>query len=237
LDNTRKVLRLIHEGGFKPGDRLPSERELSSRFGMSRNALREALIRLDTLRIIGSRPKSGIYLRQVTAERSIEAMVLFAETDTPLNAEEVAQSVELRRIMELEAMRLACERRTQSDLDRLEEILERSERAIRKGQSLAKIDPEFHKAIVAATQNDVFLRVINVFYLMSRRRRQIYFSQPQQSERSHAQHRQLYGAIRDRDVERGGKILRQHLRGVDAYFKLFFSEEDRPAAAKLAAGR
>ena len=75
---------------------------------MSRSAVREGLIRLDTLRIIESRPKSGIYLQPYGAERSIEAMVLFAETNTPLSAAEVAQSVELRSVLETEALRLAC---------------------------------------------------------------------------------------------------------------------------------
>lgn len=230
MDNTRKVLRLIHERGFNPGDKLPSERELSALFGMSRGALREALTRLDTLRIIGSRPQSGIYLRAIPAERSIEAMVLFAETDVPLTAAEVEQSVELRGIMEVEAMRLACERRTTADLERLEQILERSEQVIRKGQSLANLDPEFHKAIVAATQNDVFLRFINVFYLMSRKRRAIYFKEPGQSLRSHAQHKQLYKAIADQDAERGTGILRRHLKGVDTYFRMFFADAGKAAA-------
>ena len=237
MDNTRKVLRLIHERGFTPGDKLPSERDLAALFGMSRGALREALIRLDTLRIIDSRPKSGLYLRAVSAERSIEAMVLFAETDTPLSAAEVAQSVELRRIMEVEALRLACERRTASDLERLEAILARSEQSIRKGRSLAKLDPEFHKAIVAATQNDVFLRVVNVFYLMSHKRRAIYFKAPGQSLRSHAQHEQLYRAIVDQDVERGTRILGKHLKGVDTYFRMFFTDTVTPPRGAARASR
>ncbi len=230
MDNTRKVLRLIHERGFKPGDKLPSERELSALFGLSRGSVREALTRLDTLRIIGSRPQSGIYLRATSAERSVEAMVLFAETDTPLTAAEVAQSVELRRIMEVEAMRLACERRTAADLERLERILERSESLIQRGQSLASLDPEFHKAIVAATQNDVFLRFINVFYLMSRKRRTIYFKEPGQSARSHAQHKQLYKAILDQDAEGGMRILHRHLKGVDTYFRMFFADAGKGAS-------
>ena len=107
LDQTARLLQLIRERGFKPGDKLPSERDLAAEFGMSRGAVREALIRLDTLRIVESRPKSGIYLQPYGAERSIEAMVLFAETNTPLSAAEVAQSVELRSVPEGEALRLA----------------------------------------------------------------------------------------------------------------------------------
>jgi len=231
LEKTSKLLELIRERGFKPGDKLPSERDLAGLFGMSRSAVREALIRLDTLRIVESRPKSGVYLQPYGAERSIEAMVLFAETNTPLSAAEVAQSVELRSVLESEAMRLACLRRTQSDLDDLQQILRDSAAAIARGETLAELDPRFHKAIVAATKNDVLLRFINVFYRMSRRRREIYFNEPQQSKRSHAQHLQLYGAIEARDAALGQQILRRHLKGVDAYFRMFFSDGP-PAAGK-----
>ena len=229
LEKTAKLLALIRERGFEPGDKLPSERDLAALFGMSRSAVRESLIRLDTLRIVESRPKSGVYLQPYGAERSIEAMVLFAETNTPLTAAEVAQSVELRSVLESEAMRLACLRRTQEDLDRLQQILRDSAAAIGRGETLAEFDAVFHKAIVAATKNDVLLRFINVFYLMSRKRREIYFHEPRQGKRSHAQHLQLYGAIEAQDAELGQQILRRHLKGVDAYFRMFFSESPQTA--------
>lgn len=235
LEQTSKLLELIRERGFKPGDKLPSERDLAALFGMSRSAVRESLIRLDTLRIVESRPKSGVYLQPYGAERSIEAMVLFAETNTPLSAAEVAQSVELRSVLENEAMRLACLRRTQSDLKDLQQILRDSAAAIARGETLADLDAQFHKAIVAATKNDVLLRFINVFYRMSRKRREIYFDAPQQSKRSHAQHLQLYGAIEAQDAVLGQQILRRHLKGVDAYFRMFFSEGPLPAGRRALA--
>jgi len=237
LEQTAKLLQLIRERGFHPGDKLPSERDLAALFGMSRSAVREALIRLDTLRIIESRPKSGVYLRPFAAERSIEAMVLFTETDTPLSEDDVVQSVELRSVLESESMRLACLRRTPADLERLNQILQDSAEVIRRGESLANLDAEFHKAIVAATQNHVLLRFINVFYLMSRKRREIYFQESHQSHRSHAQHLQLYRAIAAQDVEAGQKILRRHLKGVDAYFRMFFAEGHGAARGTPPAGR
>ena len=231
LDQTAKLLQLIRERGFEPGDKLPSERDLAAEFGMSRGAVREALIRLDTLRIIESRPKSGVYLRPFAAERSIEAMVLFTETDTPLSEDDVVQSVELRSVLESEAMRLACLRRTSADLERLNQILQDSAVAISRGETLAELDAEFHKAIVAATQNHVLLRFINVFYLISRKRREVYFQAKDQSRRSHAQHLQIYRAIAAQDVEGGQKILRRHIKGVDAYFRMFFAEAHGHARA------
>ena len=223
FEQTSKLLRLFHARGFKPGDKLPSERELALLFNMSRGAVREALIRLDTLRIIDSKPKSGIFLRPFTAERSVEAMVLFAETDTPLSPDEVAQSVELRRILEIKAIALACERRTQADLDRMKAILDESERLVAAGESLAQADSDFHKAIVAATHNQVLLQFVNVFYLMSRKRREVYFSRSEQNKRSLAQHLQLYKAIVNRDADKGERLLGKHLQGVDSYFRMFFS--------------
>jgi GntR family transcriptional repressor for pyruvate dehydrogenase complex len=240
LEQTAKLLQLIRERGFHPGDKLPSERDLAALFGMSRSAVREALIRLDTLRIIESRPKSGIYLQPFAAERSIEAMVLFTETDTPLSEDDVVQSVELRSVLESEAMRLACLRRTPADLERLNQILQDSAAAISRGETLADLDAEFHKAIVSATQNQVLLRFINVFYLISRKRREVYFQAKQQSQRSHAQHLQLYRAIAAQDVEAGQKLLRRHIKGVDAYFRMFFAEAhgaQQPAPATKAARR
>jgi GntR family transcriptional repressor for pyruvate dehydrogenase complex len=234
LDQTAKLLQLIRERGFKPGDKLPSERDLAAEFGMSRGAVREALIRLDTLRIIESRPKSGIYLQPYGTERSIEAMVLFAETNTPLTAAEVAQSVELRSVLESEALRLACLRRKPADLQRLQQVLQQSQAAIDAGGTLADLDAEFHKAIVAATHNDVLLRFINVFYLISRKRRGVFFQARQQSQRSHAQHLQLYRAIEAQDAEAGLQILRRHLKGVDAYFRMFFADGAQAAAPQRA---
>ena len=70
---------------------------------------------------------------------------------------------------------------------------------------------------------------------MSRRRREIYFNAPQQSRRSHNQHLQLYGAIKAQDAALGQQILRRHLKGVDAYFKMFFSDGPPPAPERRAA--
>ncbi|ACD20768.1 FadR/GntR family transcriptional regulator [Paraburkholderia phytofirmans] len=223
LDNVRQLVQLIHERGFEPGDKLPSEREMSEMFGMSRGALREALIRLDTLRIVDARPKSGIYLRAGSADRSIEAMVLFAEADAPLAPDEVIQAVELRRLLETQAVRLACERRTDDDLERLSGIVKRCVAARGNGEKLAGLDAEFHLAIVAATQNDVFARFINVFYLMSRKRREVYFSSDEHCRQSVSDHRKLLAAIAERDVDKAENILRQHIKGVDVYFRTLFA--------------
>ena len=178
---------------------------------------------MDTLRIIESRPKSGVYLQHVRGRAQHRGHGVFTETDTPLSEDDVVQSVELRSVLESEAMRLACLRRTPADLERLKQILEASAAAIGRGETLADLDAEFHKAIVAATQNHVLLRFINAL-LISRKRREIYFQAKQQSQRSHAQH--LPALPCDRRARRGSRAerLRRHIKGVDAYFRMFFAD-------------
>ncbi len=222
LMQTAKLLKLIHERGFMPGDRLPSERELSQMFTMSRNSLRESLVRLETLRIIEMRPKSGIYLRLDPAERSTEALVLFAETNMPLKAHEVSEAIEVRRIVEIQGLRLACERRTDSDLKNIWNILSHSQRSLLDGGNLVHHDPEFHLALLACTHNQMLMQIAHVFYAISKRRRQMYFSEPGQNERSHAQHMALFEALKNRDADLGVRLLENHLQGVNVYFEEFF---------------
>ena len=119
------------------------------------------------------------------------------------------------------------------DLERLLSILRQSAETLAAGGTLAELDAEFHKAIVAATHNDLLLRFINVFYRASRKRREVYFEAKGQSRRSHAQHLQLYRAIEARDVEAGQELLRRHLKGVDTYFRMFFADGARASKAAV----
>jgi len=134
-------------------------------------------------------------------------------------------------------VRLACERRTDADLNKLSAILKRCIEARGDGHALAALDAEFHLAIVSATQNDVFVRFVNVFYLMSKKRREVYFSSDEHCRKSVADHRKLLGAIAARNIEEAETILRQHIKGVDVYFRTLFATEndEEQGADKLAA--
>lgn len=224
MSQTGKLLKLIQDQGLQPGDKLPSERDLALQFGMSRASLREALIRLETLRIVELRPKSGIYLRLDPSERSVEALVLYTETNTPVNEPEVKQAVEVRRIIELQGVRLACERRTDDDLKKLWDILSRSQSELLDHGTLELLDPEFHLAVLSCTQNQLLMQVAHVYYMISRVRRAVYFSDPEQNLRSHRQHMALFEAIKSRDAAAAQAIMDSHLQGVGDYFEEYFEK-------------
>jgi DNA-binding FadR family transcriptional regulator len=141
-DLVSQLVLFLHIRKYEPGERVPSERELAERFHVSRGQIREALSFLEALRIIERRAKSGIYMALEAA--SVEALALFAQVGAPLTAEDVHQSIEMRKIHEITAVRLACERATLDNFDRLREILAISEEKIAKGEPINEEDRAFH---------------------------------------------------------------------------------------------
>jgi len=203
--------------GYARNERAPSERELAERFHASRTQVREALSVLETLRVIERRPKSGIYM--TTESASIEALTLFAEIGIPISSDELSQTVEVRRIQELEAIRLACRRHTDADIEELRRCLDDCTVAIAAGRSIAALDRVFHCGIVKATQNTILMRLVNIFYLMTERRREYYFQDPGRRRQSDAEHREIFAALVERDEQRAVQLLDAHLEGADSYWQ------------------
>jgi GntR family transcriptional repressor for pyruvate dehydrogenase complex len=213
------LLNFIRERGFEPGERLPSERELAERFAVSRNTIRELLATLEWFRMVERRPSSGVYLREEATDPSLEALVMTSGLGIELNEQEVLQSMETRYLLEMQAVRLCCERRTDADLARMKAILDQTAEQIRTGRNVADFDSAFHLAIVAGTQNAVLVRVVKPFYLLSGRRRSLYFVDAARAKKSLADHRRLYTAIEGRDAKAALDILVGHLGVVEDYWR------------------
>ncbi|MCK8787841.1 FadR family transcriptional regulator [Roseomonas sp. NAR14] len=224
----QRLLPYIHERRLAPGDRLPSERDLAERFGVGRGAVREAIAVLETLRMVERRPNSGIYLRPVESEGSVEALVLQAGIGVPLSPAEVREIVELRSLLEVQAIALACERREAAHLAQLDGILAESERLLAAGGTLTDLDAAFHLAVVEAVGNRVFLRLVNAFYLLSRQRRQRFFAESGQSAASHAQHVAMRDAIAAREADRAVALMRRHLKGVESHWMVLLGRDGQP---------
>lgn len=212
------IMGYLSERRLQAGDRLPSERDLAERLSVGRNAVREALATLATLRIVESRPNSGIYLRQVARESSFEAMVMLADMGATPTPTEVAETMEVREQLEALAARLACRRRTDEDLLALEALLDRTDAVLAEGGNIAEVDTEFHIALVDATHNSVLVRVLNAFYRFTARRRVVLFSDPAQATASAREHRRLLRHVRLREEDKAEALILRHMNRARSYW-------------------
>jgi DNA-binding FadR family transcriptional regulator len=226
------IIDYLKERRLQPGDRLPSERDLAERLGAGRNAVREALATLVTLRMVESRPNSGIYLRHMERDSSFEAMVMMADMGETPSPTEVSETMEVRAHLEALSAVLACERRTDEDLFRLEEVLRRTDAVLTESGNIAKVDTEFHIALVDAAHNSVLVRVLNAFYRFTARRRELLFADHAQGLASAREHRRLVEYIRKRDAEKAQALILRHMNRARNYWTTVLGEKVRRPRAR-----
>lgn len=216
-----ELVRLIQQRGYAPGERLPSERELAARFGVGRGVVRESLSVLESLRYLERRPNSGIYLNLAPERISLETLGLFAELNLALSPVQLAQAIEVRRIIEVQAAGLAAQRRTQEDITSIESIVRRFDEANAKSdESVGNFDYEFHMAIFRATHNLVLMQVVNPFYIISENRRRAFFKDKDRSHASNVQHKKILAAIIKQDVVQAKELMAEHIGRVEAHYGL-----------------
>lgn len=213
------ILAYLQDRRLQPGDRLPSERDLAVRLGVGRNAVREALATLTTLRMVESRPNSGIYLRRIDTDSSFEALVMLTDLGGVPSATEVAETMEVRAHLETQAVTLACERRTDEDHARLKRIVEHTAHLLESGGNAAQADTDFHLAVVQATHNLVLVRMLGAFYRFTARRREaLFFRDLAQARASLGEHRALADLILARDAQAARELILRHMARASHYW-------------------
>jgi GntR family transcriptional repressor for pyruvate dehydrogenase complex len=212
------VLSLIEHRRYEPGDRLPSECELAERFSVGRRALREALAKLENMRLIERRKNSGVFLTRSPHMTSLETLVLYSDLGLPQDKRVNAECVKVRRIIEVQAIRLACERRSEEDITKLKQTNSAFSETSAGPLITSALDYEFHIDIFRATRNAVLLRLVTPFYMISRTRRELFSAEPARCRASHKQHVGMVRAIQERDADRAEALMVKHIGRVERYF-------------------
>lgn len=151
----RLYTMLAVEHRFSPGDKLPSEIDLSRELGVSRTTLREALHVLVSQGLLEVRRGKGTY---VTARAEQVNDYGFSDLDQVRG--ELRDLFELRAIFEPSAARLACQRATAEEMEEILACGRAVEACIRQGEDRTAADRSFHTAIVRATHNDFMMRLL-----------------------------------------------------------------------------
>ncbi|GAV22061.1 FadR/GntR family transcriptional regulator [Carboxydothermus pertinax] len=204
-----QIRSLIARRELKPGDKLPSERELAESLGVSRASVREALSALEVLGVLEVRPGEGTFVREVAADKSFQSLTLLLLLDTTLEV------LEVRKILESGAIVLATERATDEDIERLEEAVLIMEKDLKQGDLGDEADFMFHYGLALATHNSLLVRLMNSIADTMRQslkiNRERLFRTPGMPEIFYKYHKEILEAIKDRDKIRAQKVLEEHL--------------------------
>jgi len=152
---SEKIREAILDGRLAVDARLPTEEELARRFGVSRPTIREALKRLAAQNLIRSRrgPAGGTFVTRPTRDEARASVATGAALLVSMGEFQLDDIIEGRLVFETAACRLAVERRTDADLERLRSEVERMTEAALTDVEFCATDVRFHRALVAAAHN------------------------------------------------------------------------------------
>lgn len=206
-----QLRRLIREGRLVPGQRLPSERELSERFQVSRASLREAIRALEIEGLVVIRPGAGTFVSEEGFDAAMDVLAqrLLAEREA------LADIMELRLILEPQTARLAAERATSEDRAGMVQILEEQQQQINRGESGVVADTAFHSAVAAASHNHALERLSGTLVDLLAPSRDEGLQSRDRSLRSLRTHTEILDAVQSGDGEAAYQAMRIHIVGVD----------------------
>ncbi|MGM7702312.1 FadR/GntR family transcriptional regulator [Pseudalkalibacillus sp. Hm43] len=149
-----KLKAIIQKDRLQPGDKLPSERELSERLNVGRSSVREALRAMELLGLIETRRGEGTFIKEARNHRLVEVLASFILNDGLVKKE----LTETRQMIEKNAVLLASERRTEAQMDRLEDFLYQMEKNDQTGID-SVVDRDFFRIVLDAAHNSLLKRL------------------------------------------------------------------------------
>ncbi len=208
---------LIADGSLQPGDRLPSEGELSERLGVSRGSVREAIRTLSALGVVETRRGAGTYVGELRAADMIQTLTL---TVGLLPLESILELFELRRVLEAHAVALSAARCDDATIAALGDLLDRLE-ASEDVDEQSALDHEFHMGIARLCGNESLVSMGSV--LRSRSRAYPVLT-PETKRVSDAGHRAILRALTARDPVAASVAAAAHVTQSEVWLR-----ERRPA--------
>ena len=210
----QKVLDLIREGVWKPGQKLPPEREFASSIGVGRPSVREALRALSLLGVVDIKQGGGVFVSNLSPELLLAPLHFFLS----LESEHLEALFEARIIIEGGITGLAASNMTDAICESLAACLDEGGRNLDDAEVFLKIDIAFHQLIVDAAANPYLSRVAQSFFELGRASREITVDLPGVRQQSHLDHESVYRALAERDGEAAYRAMQTHLRNVhEAY--------------------
>jgi GntR family transcriptional repressor for pyruvate dehydrogenase complex len=209
-----QIRDLINYKNLEPGDKLPSERMLSEKFGVSRNYVRESIQKLEYYGLLKSIPQSGTFVADIGAI-ALNGMV---DEILSLNDPSFKDLVETRILLELKTAGLAALRRTTDDLLNLEITLNAYEEKVNKGEDAVQEDLLFHLGIAKISGNNTLNKLMLIITPgIITNFEKYHICDKKKSIISIEEHRAIFDAIKNQDSYLAKEKMKAHFAELYKY--------------------
>lgn len=202
-----QILGRIEDGSLKPGDKLPTEPELVSSFGVSRTTLREGMQRLLMINAIEIRPGSGTFVRDIKKENILKIPGL----KTVRDRKRLAEVIELRKIIEAGIIELAIDKASDTDIEKLRQCIKSHEKGMVHQNLPVEGDTKFHKNLADATHNQTIVDFYDDIYLLILNSVAQIRDYKKEYKKSLEHHRKIFKAFESKDKDTAIEIMKEHL--------------------------
>jgi GntR family transcriptional repressor for pyruvate dehydrogenase complex len=211
-----RIKAMLMSGELRPGDRLPPEKELGEKLGLSRSSLREAVKALELIRVLDVRRGDGTYVTSLEPRLLLEAMSFVVDIHQDAS---VLELFEVRRILEPAAGAMAAQRVTPEDVEKLDAMV-RSVAQDTSVEDLVAHDLTFHRYISELSGNSYLSSLLETLSSSTLRAR-IWRGLTEENAvaRTLAEHRAIVGALAVRDPELTRSTLIVHISGVQRWLQ------------------
>ena len=205
----------IKSGKVKPGDKLPTEKELTIKLGVSRTCVREAMKSLQALQLVTVRAAVGAVVSQPAPGAWFNAY-LFAAA---IQSEQRDAQTEFRKILEVGLVSLAAEKADHLDILAMSKSIAAYEEALLKGKAPSKADVDFHTAVAVASKNPIAEMVWRSFVPpLTEQLRATTPTVPSGPAEGLRDHLRIFAAITERNPEKARSAMRAHLENAERNF-------------------
>ena len=201
------MLEMVVSGGLEPGERLPPERKLCARLGVSRTVVREALNLLEARGLISIEHGRGAVVSggNPRAVRDALGLLLRVQPKT------LWELLEMRMILEVEVAGLAAERAGPDDLATMRLRLDEMRRSIEVPEGYVDADVEFHALLARGARNEVLLTMLDPVVELLRASRRVTAARPGNALRALGEHEQILRRVEAKDAAGARREMRAHL--------------------------
>jgi GntR family transcriptional regulator, transcriptional repressor for pyruvate dehydrogenase complex len=206
----RQIERLILKR-LKPGDKLPSERELAEMLGVSRSSIRDAIRGLELTGLVEPRQGTGTIVREVSADCPANPFANALNRRKEL----VSELLDFRKMLEPPLAARAATHASPEEISEMEDILRRQEEKQNRGEAAVTEDSEFHYSVALASDNSVVMKVLDILMDLLRDTRERSLQVEGRAQRSLSGHRRILAAIKSHDADAAKSAMRRHIEDVE----------------------